>query len=857
MKKRSGWKVLLEAALLLAIVASIGMIGWSLYGPKGGEGSDYETTAALFEKEGRSYTLENDYLSLQLDGDTTWFSLTNKEDGHVWHAVPPDAAKDPLALAGNRNQLQSTFTLSYSTDNGVRMLYDNYEYAIKNRVYQVKADKDRIQIDYTLGRIQRVYAIPSVISLERMEGFLSQLEKPKARKVLDSYRKYDPAKLKQDQKAELLAQYPLLDKGSIYVIRDNVKEFLKEEFEALFKQAGYSHDDYLMDQKASERDAGTGSALFNLSLIYRLEGRDLVVEVPMDSIRYADEYPPIKLNILPNFGAGGTADQGYMLVPEGGGGLIRFNNGKIAQNGYYADMYGWDYATWRSAVVHETNARFPMFALASGGSAFLCMMEERAASSSLNADIAGRSNSYNTASASYTLLHADAFNVTDRTIETIYMYEKALPEGSIRQRYRFLPTDDYIQLAQAYRQYLLEQYPLLDAQPAEGLPLAIEIIGAIDKVQQRGGLPVSAPVRVTSFSQAADIVREVASWSRSRPYVRLNGWMNGGVRQQLLGRATLVPQLGSAEDFRRMAAAMRESGARLYLHGVTGFALDSGLLEGFLPLRDAARFTTREEVELFDYSNIWYGAMEARDSYWLLKPALALDMIKELARAAKDGGAAGVSYEDVGAILSADYDPQKTVTRDEVMRMQTQEQRRLLQEGLGSMIRGGNLYALEAADLVTDTDLEGVRYFVLDESVPFIQIALHGLVAYTGKPINLAGDWQQELLLSAQRGAGLFFVFMQEEPLVLHDTDYSRFYGASFDLWAGQARAIIEEYEEKLGGVFAQAIGGFSRLPGQVTLTTYQDGTCVAVNFSQEDQLVLGQILPPRSYAVISGEVKQ
>lgn len=857
MRKQSPLKTILKAALLLLVIAGIALLGWALYGREDSEPDEQGTAAAFYDEEGTHYTLENDFLSLDLDGDTTWFTLTDKEDGHVWHAVPLDAAKDPIALAGTKNLLQSTLALTYSTQNGVRTLYDNFEYSIKNQVYTILADENQIRIDYTLGRVQRAYIIPSVISLERMDSFLSQLEKAQSRKVLDSYRKHDPAKLKEEQKAELMELYPLLNDGTIYVIRDSVKDFLKEEFEALFETAGYTYDDYLIDQAQSGSTLGSQNAIFNLSLLYRLEGRDLVVEVPMDSIRYTDEYPPIKLNILPNFGAGGANDQGYMLVPEGGGGLIEFNNGKTAQNGYYADMYGWDHAAWRSAVVHETNARFPMFGMVSGGSAFLCLMEERAASASLTADVAGRGNSYNTASASYTLLHSDAFNVTDRTVETIYMYEKELPRGSIRQRYRFLPTDDYVELAKAYREYLVEQYPLLQPAPAQGLPLAIEIIGAIDKVQQKGGLPVSSPVRLTSYRETADIVREIASWSGSRLFVRLNGWMNGGIRQQLLNRDRLVPQLGSQEDFSRMATAIREAGARLYLHGITAFALDSGLLEGFLPLRDAARFTTREEVELFQYSNVWYGAMEMRDSYYLLKPELTLRMMDTLAGTAIKHGADGVSYEDVGSLLSADYNVEGTVTRDEVMMMQTQEQRRLLKEGLGSMIRGGNLYALEAADLVTDTDLEGVRYFVMDENVPFLQIALHGLVDYTGKPLNLAGDWEQELLLSAQRGAGLSFVFMQTEPLVLHDTEYSQYYGACFDLWAGQAKAIIKEYEEKLGGTFGQTISGFEQLPGQVTLTSYEDGTRVAVNFSHEEQSALGISVPARSYIVITEGVME
>ncbi len=173
------------------------------------------------------------------------------------------------------------------------------------------------------------------------------------------------------------------------------------------------------------------------------------------------------------------------------------------------------------------------------------------------------------------------------------------------------------------------------------------------------------------------------------------------------------------------------------------------------------------------------------------------------------------------------------------------------------MIRGGNLFALEQADIVTDTDLEGVRYSIFDDSVPFIQVALHGLVRYTGRPLNLAPDWEHELLLSAQRGAGLSFTFMKEEPVVLQDTDYAAYYGASYDLWKEGAQRIVREYQAKLGGISCQAITDFQRLPGEMTVTTYEDGTRVAVNFSDEARELDGHTIPARSYEAVKGEASQ
>lgn len=850
MKRYSPMRRILKLLLLLAIIAGILWLGYALYGRPQNDDNQNQAQAAFYEGEERAvHVLENEHLKFEMDGDSTLFTLTNKKDGHVWHAVPPDADKDPLALAGMKNLLQSTLAITYSTTNGVRTLYDNYEYSIKNKIYTIEADENMIRVNYTLGRIAREYIIPTVIMAEKMDGFLGQLTKAQSRKITDSYRKHDPAKIKENQKEELYAQFPQLEDGMIYVIRDNVKDFLKQEFEELLGSVGYTYEDFQQDKPESERSVGSQTAVFNISVEYSLENNDLIVKVPLDSIRYSADFPPIRVNILPNFGAGGIKDTGYMLMPEGGGALIHFNNGKTAQNGYFANIYGWDYATYRSAIVHETGARFPMFGVMNSGSSFLCLLEDQAAVASVAAEVSGRGNSYNTASASYTLLHSDAFNVTERTIETIYMYETALPKGDISQRYRFIAEDDYVKLAQEYRQYLLSRYPGMNKPTNGKLPLAVEIIGAIDKIQQKGGLPVSAPLKLTSYQEAAEIVSDLTKdLQNTQAHVRLSGWMNGGVRQKMLSRVKLLPQLGSKADYQQMMSAMQKGGAKVYLNGITSYALDSGLTDGFLPLRDAARMTTREVVQLYQYSPIWYGILDFEEGYYLLKPQTNVAMMDKLRDSALNDHADGLAFEDVGNLLSADYNPKNLVTREEAMQLQAAALQNAKEKGLNLMVRGGNLYALEHANLVSDTTLSGVPYFVLDELVPFFDIATHGLTQKTGKPLNLTGDWEEELLQSAQRGAGLSFLFMKSAPLALHDTNYSNYYGASYDLWAKRAKDILTKYEQTMDGLFDQAIVDFKRLDNGVTLTTYEDGSTIAVNYSTSEQEVQGQAVPQRDY---------
>ena len=52
----------------------------------------------------------------------------------------------------------------------------------------------------------------------------------------------------------------------------------------------------------------------------------------------------------------------------------------------------------------------------------------------------------------------------------------------------------------------------------------------------------------------------------------------------------------------------------------------------------------------------------------------------------------------------------------------------------------------------------------------------------------------------------------------------------------------------ELGGLFHQPIVDHRQLENDVTITTYQDGTKVYVNYGGQQALVDGIVLAPRSY---------
>lgn len=854
MKKKLILRLVSWLIAIAAVAAFVVFVGIPLFTEEE-ETHLLNPTVFSYEGDGKPVKMENDALAFEMDPATSYFKVTDKATGQEWLSNPADADKDPLAVSANKENLQATLILTYSSTAGTVDM-NNFKYSIANGNFDIIQQEDgSVRVDYAIGKIEKTYLIPTAITKERYTAFTDAMKKSTKKKVASNYTLYEPDKLdSKKNKDEIIAMYPEVVNQPLYVIKDGTSENNKKKIEDYFAEVNYSQEDYEIDQQLVAAKKDNSGAVFNVSLVYRLEGNDLVVEMPYDALRYKAEYPIISVTTLPMFGAAGTEDEGYMFVPEGGGAMINLNNGKLSQNSYYANIYGWDYAAYRREVIQETKNIFPVFGMAKNGCSFLCIIEDAASFGGIQADISARYNSYNWICSKYNVLHADQYNVSAKTAQLVYMFEKEVPQATVRQRYRFLNTDSYVDMAGAYGDYLREQNPeLAQAAASETSPVSVELVGAIDKTVVKFGLPIDSVVALTTFEQAEDIISDLIARGVDNLSVRFSGWANGGVKQKVMTRVNILRELGGKQAMQKLIDGAKAKGVTLYFDGVNCFAYDSGILEGFIPFTNAARYTTREQVEIAPYDVVTYQQSKWVDPYYLVKPDYAKQNASNMIGALKDMNTAGVAFRDIGSLLSADYNSKATVTREEVKAMNLETMQEAKDAGMKIIIKQGNDYAVPAADLITDMNLVGTKFGLIDQTVPFYQIALHGMKDYTGQPLNLANDYVDEFLKCVEYGAGLNFTFMAEDGKVLQDTYHSNYFGANYDAWCDEAEALITQFQKDMAGLNNQRIVSHENLTEDVTVTGYADGTKVYVNYGIEEANIDGVVVPARSYSVERG----
>ena len=800
--------------------------------------------------------LQNEFLSLRFMPSTTAIILTDKRTGAQWHSNPKGAARDNNADVVTSYLMDSQFSLEYSDATGVAMTLYSEQSSVNLKAFEYEVVNGNVlEVRYTIGDVARTYRIPPAMTEDRMNVYLDKMEDSWLGMLESSYRLYDIDALRSnDNKDALLATYPDLARTRVYVLNDNVQEYMKGMIEDYFEQVGYTYEDYLADAERYTAVSGLNKPAFNLTLRYILDGKSLVVNVPFEQIAYRPSYPFRQLTLLPFMGSGSTSDQGYMMVPDGSGALINFNNGKFNQVPFNINVYGWDEAMPRDAVVTDSRAPFPAFGIQKNGNALLCIIEEGSSYASVYADVSGRNSSWNRVYANFDIVHGAQLDITGRNERNVYLYENGLPDGeSITMRYTVCENPGYVGMAKEYRSWLLNKYPELGKHKKENsVPVAVEVVGAVNKTRHRLGIPFDLPLKLTSYKETESMINDFRGLGWNNVRVKLNGWFNHSVEHSVPTKIKLISELGSKGDFKDVLSAAKKNDFEVYPEVDFLFMRDVKQFSGFSLYSDAARYVSRERVQRYPYSFVWFGERKLWGKLnYLARPASMIRLIDNFVPKAEALGITNIAFRNIGSRLAGDYHEKRHVSREAAMKMRQEKLSELAASGKGILMSTGYVYAVPWADIITDMMVEDQFFGITDAAVPFYQIVLHGLVPYTGKAINLAEDYTRNLLKSIEGGAGLYFSFMIEDSSELQETKFRQFYANEYDKWIDDANVLYKEFNADFGHLYSQAIVGHRILSHGVTVTEYEDGTRVIVNISGNDWNNNGVYISTDSYAVL------
>ena len=195
----------------------------------------------------------------------------------------------------------------------------------------------------------------------------------------------------------------------------------------------------------------------------------------------------------------------------------------------------------------------------------------------------------------------------------------------------------------------------------------------------------------------------------------------------------------------------------------------------------------------------------------------------------------------------------KHVTREAAMNLITDKYQELATNGAKVMANSDYFYNIPYSDVVTGMTLSNKSFNIIDETIPFYQIALHGIVDYTAESLNLSQNSEETYLKSAELGAGLYYTLTKESAFTLQDTKYTEYFATEYDLWKD---TIVEEYNRfanDFNGTYDEYIVDHEKIAENVYKTVFGNGVTVIVNYNYNAFTYNGTQVPARDYIVEGG----
>ena len=801
-------------------------------------------------------TLENDHLRLEYFTDTAQIIVTELATGNVWRTTPYNAINEQAATHVTRMHMLSLFALEFEDQQGVGMTMDAFRFSIDNGYFRHDIVDGGLELSFTVGDVPEIFFIPQAVPEYRLRYWLDQMEPADRRQVEEAYRLYDFSRLRPaDDVNDLLSRFPTLEEENVFSLRDATPGFLRGRIEAIFANLGYTIDDFYHDLAYFNLESGLDNPTFNLVMRFDLEDNAMVVSIPFDRITHKAQYLPTRLFVLPFFGAGNPANnEGYVFLPDGQGALIHFDNGRFNQLVYSNNVWGWDAAVQRDIVIHDNRAAFPVFGVHKDDQTFVAIIEEGASYAAIRSEVSGMSGPYTSVAPNFRLIHGESLNIAGRSDRPFLLHERQLPEGeSIVIRYIF--TDNgYVGMAHAYREWLQARYPQLNQRVSTPMSAAVEILGAVETTQHILGFPAQRPLALTTYAAAASMMQEFHDMGWANLNIKMRGAHNDSIDHRIPDNLRLIGALGGRSGFNNMVNTANSLGFNFFLEGDFVHMRNNGMFDTFNISRDGARHVNRERAESLGHSPIFFsehGAMSVfADPNILASPAYTQRLVRDFVASAADNNVNNIAFRTLASSLGGDFHENRHVTREASMLMRSELLAELSDQGTGIWLNYGFSYGFPFADIITGMPMSDQGFGVTDAAVPFLQIALHGLVPFAGAPLNLAEDYSYHLLKTIEGGGALFFSFMQEPTAVLHDTAYRRYFANEYDRWIGVANNLYQNHRNNFGHLYNQLIVDHEILAHGVTVTVYEDGTRVYVNTSMADFENGVVTVPSRRYVV-------
>lgn len=567
------------------------------------------------------------------------------------------------------------------------------------------------------------------------------------------------------------------------------------------------------------------------------------------------------VDLLPFFGAGSSKDEGYMLVPDGCGALINYNNNRLTASSYSKPLYGFDSGTndklfgGKASSAYFTlseNQYMPVFGQSRNDDGFLAVITQGAARATVKANVAYKYTLYNTvwSSCSYRTEGTVRQTQKDGSDLAVSIPEKNLEIWSdYKVNYYFTQTgkNTYTDMAGIYRNYLMAKCGLEERVSADDeIPLYLDLYGYIEKTKSFLGIPRDTKISMTTIADANEILDRLEQAGIERVVLKYNFWAKDSFYGKLPLNAKVDAKVGSATQMEALRQRLLDAGGGLYLSAdlLNVYKTGRGVSRYNDVLQSVANTAQRQYKFALDSA-----MTDSRyDAWYLLRPASMDEFFGKFVENLTSAGYTTLALDSVGQMLYSELSSTGT-GRNQVLEILRETISSASGKTDGLLLQGANEYVANYATHLLDTASRASGYDIEDVSVPFYQIVYHGCLSYSISAANLSSNPADQTLTCLEYGAYPMFSLVGENADELIGSRLDNLYSADAAKWLDFIAQQYDQINEALHGVQTSTIVAHEILSENLRVVTYSNGTRIYVNYGTNAVSVDGIDIPAKGYA--------
>lgn len=582
-----------------------------------------------------------------------------------------------------------------------------------------------------------------------------------------------------------------------------------------------------------------------VTVCIRLEEDGLSVSVPDDTILMNEERKVLsKLYVLPFFGASMAGEgEGYLIIPDGCGALIRFGASIVGTGSYAGRIYGQDLsvsavgsgALVSGATLPSKTVSLPVFGIVHGYKQNGVMYEITQGQEYCEIVASPAGNKIDWYWAAPHFVYNERYFQQDNAGSGFILAQEQPNKVNAAFRMRFFSGDnaDYVGMGQKYRELLIQREVLAQTvQTDETIPLMLDCLMA---ESEDTGIFTQA-LKLTTLADLENWRYDLGSVGIERVVYSLRGAGRGGYSKSDATNFGLWRKIGSESEAQRLM-----DGGMNLIYNKDMLMLFSGQMNQTYYSYAIDRGFVEQDYQGYLDDTVYFASVRG---------------IWKIVGQADENPFDRISVNSLSNLLMGNYRAGDIYTRTDAMEQIKDALAQLRENQQYVMLQTPNEYALPYADAIYDLPLENSGYLFETDSVPFLQIVMGGSVdQFTQANYVVRAENRSDILRLIDYNVYPQFTVTAADETELAKTNSNMLYCSQFDTLFDDIQQIYHMVDAALSPVQGASMIRREVIQNDFVITTYSNGCSILINYSGSEITVQGVAVPAYSAITVSTEL--